>query len=87
MFHSFTFKKNNVLKKLISFLEVEGDDNINTAMSKTVGMPIALLIEHIITNNYKKPGIHLPFDRKIYEPIIKKMKELGIDFKEIESNI
>ena len=87
MVHSFIFKKNNTIKKLTSFLEVEGDDNINTAMSKTVGMPIALLIEHIITNNYKKPGIHLPFDEEIYGPLLKKMEELGIVFKETETSI
>tara|TARA_B100000579_G_scaffold437942_1_gene470132 strand:+ start:3682 stop:5004 length:1323 start_codon:yes stop_codon:yes gene_type:complete len=82
MCHSFIFKKNNNLKKLTSFLKVEGEDNINTAMSKTVGMPIALLIEQIIIKKYKKPGIHLPFDQEIYIPILSKMSNLGLVFEE-----
>ena len=82
MCHSFIFKKNNNLKKLTSFLKVEGEDNIYTAMSKTVGMPIALLIEQIIIKKYKKPGIHLPFDQEIYLPLLSKMSNLGLVFEE-----
>ena len=82
MYHSFIFKKNNNLKKLTSFLKVEGEDNVNTAMSKTVGMPIALLIEQIIIKKYKKPGIHLPFDQEIYIPLLSKMSNLGLVFEE-----
>ena len=84
MSHSFIFRRNNILKKMESFLEVEGDDNLNTAMAKTVGMPIALLVEYIINNNFRSPGIHLPFEKNIYEFILKKMDSLGIRFEEIE---
>ena len=87
MSHSFIFRRDNILKKMESFLEVEGDDSLNTAMAKTVGMPIALLVEYIINNNFKSPGIHLPFEKNIYEFILKKMDSLGIRFEEIETNI
>ena len=87
MSHSFIFKRDNILKKMESFLEVEGDDSLNTAMAKTVGMPIALLVDYIINNNFKSPGIHLPFEKNIYEFILKKMDSLGIRFEEIETNI
>ena len=50
MYHSFIYKEKNNLKKLESFMRLEGTNNFNTAMSKTVGLPIALLIETIITN-------------------------------------
>ena len=87
MSHSFIFRRDNILKKMESFLEVEGDDSLNTAMAKTVGMPIALLVDYIINNNFKSPGIHLPFEKNIYEFILKKMDSLGIRFEEIETNI
>ena len=50
-------------------------------------MPIALLVDYIINNNFKSPGIHLPFEKNIYEFILKKMDSLGIRFEEIETNI
>jgi len=46
-----------------------------------------VLIEHIIKNRIQKKGIHLPFGKDIYEPILKKLKKLGIEFTEIETNI
>ena len=77
----------HLLNKLISYLRIEGDDNIYTAMSKTVGLPMAVLIEHILKNGIDKKGIQLPFNKDIYNPILKKLKKLGIGFKEIEINI
>ena len=87
MTHTFVYKSEKKINKLISYLRIEGEDNIYTAMSKTVGLPIAVLIEHILKNGIDKKGIQLPFNKDIYNPILKKLKKLGIDFKEIEINI
>lgn len=87
MTHSFIYKSEKKINKLISYLRIEGDDNIYTAMSKTVGLPMAVLIEHILKNGIDKKGIQLPFNKDIYNPILKKLKKLGIGFKEIEINI
>jgi len=38
-------------------------------MSKTVGLPIAALVEHIINVNFNKSGIHLPFQKHIYKSV------------------
>ena len=48
---------------------------------------MAVLIEHILKNGIDKKGIQLPFNKDIYNPILKKLKKLGIGFKEIEINI
>jgi hypothetical protein len=50
-------------------------------MSKTVGLPIALLIEIIITNNLKFKGVLLPFDKIIYDPLLEKLSDNGIIFE------
>ena len=34
-------------------MKIEGKNNLETAMSKTVGLPIALLIELIIKKNHE----------------------------------
>ena len=52
MVHTFVFKIDNNLKKLTSYLKIEGEDKTYTAMSKTVGLPIAVLVEHIININF-----------------------------------
>ena len=87
MYHSIIYEINKKERKIISYLNIEGNDNIYTAMSKTVGLPIAILIEEIIKNNKLYKGIHLPFDSEIYDPILKKLKSFGIKFidKEISN--
>ena len=87
MVHKFIFKVDMTLKKITSFLKVEGEDKTYTAMSKTVGLPIAVLIEHIINNDFNKSGIHLPFDKVIYKPLLERLSELGISFIDKEINI
>ena len=87
MVHKFIFKIDMTLKKITSFLKVEGEDKTYTAMSKTVGLPIAVLIEHIINNDFNKSGIHLPFDKVIYKPLLERLSELGISFIDKEINI
>ena len=52
-------------KKIISYLKLEGEDSIYTAMAKTVGLPIAILIEHIIISN-KIECFSMFFCRKIF---------------------
>ena len=52
MVHTFIFKTDKNLKKLTSFLKIEGEDKTYTAMSKTVGLQIAVLVEHIINVNF-----------------------------------
>ena len=87
MVHKFIFKVDMTLKKITSFLKVEGEDKTYTAMSKTVGLPIAVLIEQIINNDFNKSGIHLPFDKVIYKPVLERLSELGISFIDKEINI
>ena len=84
---SFIYEEDNKEKKIISYLKLEGEDNIYTAMAKTVGLPIAILIEHIIISNKKFRGINLPFDRDIYEPVLKKLHKLGVVFNDREISI
>ena len=81
MYHSFVYREKNNLKKLESFMRLEGTNNFDTAMSKTVGLPIALLIEIIITNNLKFKGVLLPFDKIIYDPLLEKLSDNGIIFE------
>ena len=87
MYHSIIYEIDKKERKIISYLNIEGNDNIYTAMSKTVGLPIAILIEEIIKNNKFYKGIHLPFESEIYDPILKKLKSFGIKFidKEISN--
>lgn len=59
-----------------------GDDDVNTAMSKTVGLPIGIATKLILEGKIDIPGVHIPIKKEIYSPILAELKEFGFDFIE-----
>lgn len=84
MQHQFEFLKNGKKQKLISSLVVKGDDQIYTAMAKTVGLPLGIAAKLILEGKIKLTGVHIPVVKEIYEPILKELVEFNIIFVESE---
>lgn len=82
MWHRFYYTQNNQRFELQSSLITLGDDPVYTAMSKTVGLPMAIAAKMILKGNIKLTGVHLPVIAEIYEPILKELEELNIRFVE-----
>lgn len=82
MVHFFEYEKAGQRYEIESYLSLEGEDNHYTAMAKTVGLPIALAAEMIIMNKYTTYGVSLPIHADLYLPILSKLADLGIVFKE-----
>ena len=79
MHHLFKYGKD---KTMTSSMVVLGDDENNTAMAKTVGLPIAIATRLILDDKIKEKGVLMPMSKEIYEPILKELQEYGIIFKE-----
>ncbi len=73
-----------LLKKITSSLVVIGDDEIHTAMAKTVGLPLAITVKNFLTGKFKLNGVQIPTVKEIYEPLLKELEEFKIVFKEEE---
>ena len=84
MQHRFEVAYGDKKKTIISSMYVEGTDQTHTAMSKTVGYPVAIACKHILTGQIKDVGVKLPLTATIYETILKELSELGIKFIEEE---
>ena len=61
-----------------------GDDQDYTAMAKTVGLPVAIAALRILNKEITTPGVQLPLNKEVYEPILKELQEFGIHFTETE---
>jgi saccharopine dehydrogenase-like NADP-dependent oxidoreductase len=70
------------MQSLVSTLVVKGEDRINTAMAKTVGLPLAIASKLILNGEIKLKGIHIPVQKEIYEPVLNELKNFGIVFTE-----
>jgi saccharopine dehydrogenase-like NADP-dependent oxidoreductase len=84
MQHLFEYELNGEYKKLTSSLVVIGDDEVHTAMAKTVGLPLAISIKNFLIGKFKLYGIQIPIVKEIYEPLLTELETLDIKFIEKE---
>ncbi len=87
MQHQFEYELNNKKSKIISSTIVEGKGNIHTAMSLTVGVPVAIATKLILTGKIKATGVHIPIIKEIYEPILYELEQYGIKFIEEKTEL
>ena len=84
MQHQFDYTLNGKSHVLHSSLVVKGDDEINTAMAKTVGLPLAITVKNFLTGQFNLYGVQIPTVKAIYEPMLKELEALGVEFLEKE---
>lgn len=87
MQHRFEYELNEKKYRRLSSMIVLGRDSINTAMSITVGMPLAIAIEEFLNGKFKVRGVQIPVIPELYEPILAKLAPLGVEFTEEEFEI
>ena len=60
---------------------LKGEDAVKTAMAKTVGLPVGVAVKLILTGELNLTGVHIPVIKEIYEPVLKELSKLGIEFE------
>jgi saccharopine dehydrogenase-like NADP-dependent oxidoreductase len=69
-------------KRIIADLVVKGEDQVNTAMAKTVGLPLAIAVKLILKNKLNTRGVIIPTLKELYEPILEELKSFQVVFNE-----
>ncbi|MHC2990277.1 saccharopine dehydrogenase [Pontibacter sp. HJ8] len=84
MQHLFQYELEGEQHELTSSLVVLGDDEVHTAMAKTVGLPVGILAKLLLQGRIRKSGVIIPIHPELYEPVLEELKAYGIDFVEQE---
>ncbi|MFT7030011.1 MAG: saccharopine dehydrogenase (NADP+, L-glutamate forming) [Marinoscillum sp.] len=84
MWHKFNYLDNGKPKEIQSHMVAIGDNDTNTAMSKTVGLPLAIAAKLVLQGKIKTLGVHIPTKIEIYSPILNELESLGFEFSERE---
>ncbi len=84
MWHKFTYKLNNVMKEIHSSMVYIGKDQTYTAMSDTVGLPVAICAKLILNGTIQTKGVQIPILKEIYEPVMKELEDFGMKYVEKE---
>jgi saccharopine dehydrogenase-like NADP-dependent oxidoreductase len=82
MLHEFEYTVGGQQSIVNSSLVVTGENNLRTAMAKTVGLPLGIAAKLILNGRIQLTGLHIPTVKDIYEPILKELEALGIKFTE-----
>jgi saccharopine dehydrogenase-like NADP-dependent oxidoreductase len=84
MQHRFEYELANKKHTILSSLVIKGEDEIHTAMAKTVGLPAAIAIRRILSGNLTRTGVCVPVTEDIYNPVLQELEVYGIKFVEEE---
>ena len=84
MQHKFGYEFKGDRRQIESSMVVIGKDQAYTAMAKTVGLPVGIASLLILNKKITTPGVQIPINKEVYEPILEELKEQGIIFNEIK---
>ena len=84
MQHQLGYLESGLETTLSMSLVSKGDDTQNTAMSKTVGWPLAIAAKLILTGKIQDTGVKVPLTEQYYAPILHELRHLGVQFIEKE---
>ncbi|WP_228236324.1 saccharopine dehydrogenase family protein [Allomuricauda sp. M10] len=84
MYHKFGYELNGEKKQIDANMVVIGENRTYTAMSKTVGLPVAMATLQILNGKICTPGVQIPIRKEVYAPILSELKTYGIRFKEYQ---
>ncbi|HYW96811.1 MAG TPA: saccharopine dehydrogenase C-terminal domain-containing protein [Bacteroidales bacterium] len=87
MQHQFDYMHLGSHRKLYSTMVAVGENSNLSAMSKCVGLPLAITSKLILEGKINLTGVHIPVDKQVYEPVLKELAEYGISFEERDIKI
>ena len=84
MWHRFVYDQSGSKKEIQSYLTATGKDEKETAMAKTVGLPLAIAANLLIEGKISSRGVVIPTVKQIYEPILDELRKFDIKFTELD---
>lgn len=82
MWHRFRFLQEGKEREIQASLVALGENSVQTAMAKTVGLPLAIVAKLLLRERITSKGVVIPVSKEFYEPVLEELKELGIVLRE-----
>jgi saccharopine dehydrogenase-like NADP-dependent oxidoreductase len=82
MWHRFVYTHEGKQEVLHAHLTATGHNAIETAMARTVGLPLGIATCLLMKGEIKTRGVAIPVSKDIYEPVLRELQSLGIALHE-----
>jgi saccharopine dehydrogenase-like NADP-dependent oxidoreductase len=87
MQHRFDYELAGKSRRLTSTLVMKGKDESDTAMARLVGLPLGIFAKLVLEGAILAPGVHIPVDKEVYQPVLAELAKYGVTFVEKEEEI
>ncbi len=87
MHHEFEYEIGGQRKLLTSTLVMKGENEVDTAMTKSVGLPLGIFVKLVMQGKITATGVHIPVMKEVYEPVLQELEEYGVVFTDRERDL
>ncbi len=87
MWHRFRYTVKGRQREIQSSLVDTGRNEEQTAMARTVGLPLAIATKLVLQEKIRQRGVVIPVTEEFYTPILKELSSVGIRFQELERDL
>ena len=84
MYHKFGYELKGERRMIESSMVSTGRNSKETAMARTVGLPVAIAAKNILNGKITTPGVQIPITKEIYTPMLEELAQNEIVFMEKE---
>ncbi|MCW5912527.1 MAG: saccharopine dehydrogenase NADP-binding domain-containing protein [Cyclobacteriaceae bacterium] len=84
MWHRFRYEQEGKSKCVEAWLTATGNNEVHTAMAKTVGLPLGIAAKLVLQNKLRAVGVTIPVTAEFYLPILEELRTFGIALQERE---
>ncbi len=84
MQHEFEYTLDGTERKLTSTLVLKGHDQVDTAMSRLVGLPLGIFVKNVMQGKITSKGVNIPVMKEVYDPVLTELEDYGVTFIEKE---
>jgi saccharopine dehydrogenase-like NADP-dependent oxidoreductase len=85
MHHEFEYKLKGEERLLTTSLIMQGENAVDTAMAKLVGLPMGIFVKLVMQGKITSKGVNIPVEKEVYEPVLSELEDYGVVFKEQET--
>ena len=87
MQHVFDYELHGKKKRRYSTMILQGKSMEDTAIARTVGLPIGVFAKLVMLGKITDRGIKVPVSKEAYLPVLNELEELGMKFEDKEEEI
>jgi saccharopine dehydrogenase (NADP+, L-glutamate forming) len=84
MWHRFKYELDGEKREIQASLTAVGEDSVQTAMAKTVGLPLGIAAKRLLQSKIAARGVIIPTIREIYDPVMAELEQFDIRLTENE---